>query len=433
MLIPRSYVEAYSRSLNDVSDRGRAALEEALDKVDFTQDVASIREQVISIMQTYCGASATMSARLAAEFYDGLRAEFGIDDGYQAVVEPLVEPEATEGAVRAFMQDLVDEKPVEQFIGKCSDRLDYESRKSANRCIQRNVSRDPKKPKWARVPTGTETCTFCIMLASRGFVYGNEDLASHAHANCDCRVVPSWDKTRAAVEGYDPDALFDRWKKFEAIDNRDDLTWAERKMLKLATIDAESPLEDELQAVFVDTIRQCRNSAWNRYKVSKTKANYEATVGNLISSFCQIYGMDVSGEFIVKKGFSSANPDENELWAITRMSGIFTKHVQFMRQSNALVPDVLYDGSYYDIKTIEEPDKTAARLVHGDKQCRAWGNDKGKIIFSTLRANGDLDKAKTKVQDFLDDETLDEVYWIGKDSVVTPLHNKSGDLRSLGS
>ena len=211
MLIPRSYVEAYSRSLNDVSDRGRAALEEALAKVDFTQDVASIREQVISIMQACCGASATMSARLAAEFYDGLRAEFGIDDGYQAVVEPLVEPEATEGAVRAFVQDLVDEKPVDQFIGKCSDRLDYESRKSANKCIERNVNRDPRKPKWARVPTGPETCEFCIMLASRGFVYGNEDLASHAHAHCDCRVVPSWDKKKAAVEGYDPSLYLDRY------------------------------------------------------------------------------------------------------------------------------------------------------------------------------------------------------------------------------
>ena len=212
MLIPRSYVEAYSRSLNDVSDRGRAALEEALAQVDFTQDVASIRGQVISIMQACCGASATMSARLAAEFYDGLRAKFGIDDGYQAAVEPLIEPEATEGAVRAFVQDLADEKPIEQFVGKCSDRLDYESRKSANRCIQHNVNKDPKKPKWARVPTGAETCEFCIMLASRGFVYGNDDLASHAHAHCDCRVVPSWDKKKASVEGYDPDLYYDMWK-----------------------------------------------------------------------------------------------------------------------------------------------------------------------------------------------------------------------------
>jgi hypothetical protein len=47
------------------------------------------------------------------------------------------------------------------------------------------------------------------MLASRGFVYHTEASASHAHANCDCRVVPSWKAHE--VEGYDPDALMAAW------------------------------------------------------------------------------------------------------------------------------------------------------------------------------------------------------------------------------
>lgn len=186
-----------------VSDRARSQLVDALSRIDYTADVASIREAVIAIMQQACGASSTLSARLAADFYDGLRERFGIDDGFTAEVDGQREPEATEGAVRAFAQDLVDDKPVEQFIGKCAARIDYETRRAANECVAYNARHDPRKPKWARIPTGAETCEFCIMLASRGFAYHSEETASHAHANCDCRVVPSWDKGNPALEGYD--------------------------------------------------------------------------------------------------------------------------------------------------------------------------------------------------------------------------------------
>lgn len=212
MQIPRRWVEAYSRNLNQLSERGRAELARRLSKVDWSQDVATVREQVVAVMQTCCGASSTMAARLAADFYDGLRDEFGVEDGFRAAVDGGYEPEATEGAVRAFALDLVDGKPVETFVGKCADRLDREVRLSANRCVESNARRDPKRPRWARVPTGAETCEFCIMLASRGFVYHGEDLASHAHAHCDCRVVPSWDKAKSEVEGYDPDLYLDMWQ-----------------------------------------------------------------------------------------------------------------------------------------------------------------------------------------------------------------------------
>ena len=219
MQIPRSYIENYSKALNVVSERARAALVDALSQIDYTADVATVREAVIAVMQPACGASSTVAARVAADFYDGLRAQFGIDDGYLAQVDSRRVPEATEGAVRAFAQDLVDNKPTEQFIGKCADRIDYETRRAANECIAYNAKNDPKKPRWARIPTGAETCSFCIMLASRGFVYHSEETASHAHAHCDCRVVPSWDRSNPLVQGYDPDEYYDRWKHPEKYQN----------------------------------------------------------------------------------------------------------------------------------------------------------------------------------------------------------------------
>lgn len=218
MQIPRSYIENYSNSLNQISATARESLSKALMQLNYDADIADIRNAVIAVMQTACGASTDLSARLAADFYDGLRLQFGIDDSYQAEVDSGRVPEATDGAVRAFVQDLVDDKPIEQFVGKCVDRLDYETRKAANECIATNAKNDPKKPRWARVPTGVETCQFCIMLASRGFVYHSEETASHAHAHCDCRVIPSWDKSPTA-QGYDPDLYYDMWRHPEKYEN----------------------------------------------------------------------------------------------------------------------------------------------------------------------------------------------------------------------
>lgn len=219
MQIPRSYIDNYSKTLNVVSEQARRKLADALSKIDYSQDVATIREAVIAVMQPACNASASVAARLAAEFYDGLRERFGVVDDYEAEAESLREPAATSGAVRAFAQDLVDGRPLDDFVGKCVDRIDYETRRAANECVAYNAQNDPKKPKWARVPAGAETCQWCIMLASRGFVYHTEETASHAHAHCDCRIVPSWDKDNPAVQGYDPDLYYDMWKNPEKYEN----------------------------------------------------------------------------------------------------------------------------------------------------------------------------------------------------------------------
>lgn len=77
---------------------------------------------------------------------------------------------------------------------------------SARLTTQRNIRIDPTKPRWARVPRGSKTCAFCLMLASRGFVYLSEDSAGmqmQYHEDCDCDIVPSWGSQ--VLKGYDPD------------------------------------------------------------------------------------------------------------------------------------------------------------------------------------------------------------------------------------
>ena len=234
--IPRAYVDNFTKAINGLSAAARKGLAEALAAIDMTQPVEAIREQTISVMDVWCGGLTDQIAILAAEFYDGLR-EIELGARMGAVANSGRNRNATEGAVRAFAEKLVDGKP-EQFVELCLERLDYEGKVAASQTVLNNAKRDRIKPRFARVPTGAETCDFCLMLASRGFVYHTEASASHAHSGCDCRTVPSW--KGYTVTGYDPDAIHDRWQA--AIDQqaaeraeRNGTTEAEERRKILAT------------------------------------------------------------------------------------------------------------------------------------------------------------------------------------------------------
>lgn len=244
MAIPRAYVERFTRSVNRISEQARAELAAALELVDYTQDVAAVRDEVIAIMQAYCGGATDLAAMLAAEVYDGLR-EYELGARMGAVASSGREPDATDGAVRAFAEKLVDGRP-DEFRTLCVERLDYEVKRASAEAILANGQRDSIRPRYARVPTGAETCDFCLMLASRGFVYRSLAAASHFHSGCDCRVVPSW---RAfEVDGYDPDALRARW--VEAVDAK-----AEERAERNGTA-----LDDERKAIMASYERAATNA-----------------------------------------------------------------------------------------------------------------------------------------------------------------------------
>lgn len=70
----------------------------------------------------------------------------------------------------------------------------------------RNALRDGAE--WAWIPNG-DTCAFCIMLASQGWMPASKaqldgDHAEHIHANCDCTFAIRFN-TDTDVAGYDPD------------------------------------------------------------------------------------------------------------------------------------------------------------------------------------------------------------------------------------
>lgn len=81
-----------------------------------------------------------------------------------------------------------------------------------------NALKDPAATRFARVPAGAETCAWCFMLASRGWVYATKESASKAkktgdsfHAGCDCQIAPAFGEQTPEIEGYDPEIFKARY------------------------------------------------------------------------------------------------------------------------------------------------------------------------------------------------------------------------------
>lgn len=225
-MIPRAALDYVTEQINGLSADAQAKVLKVLQALDWKPDdadnVAACRQAVVealaSIMPTYADAAAQASA----DFYDATR-EMMVGEPLGAQAISGYDPRKTEGAVRGFVRFVLEDR-VDAFNDQVLQRIDYETKRAAGASMIENGKRDPLKPRYARVPTGSETCAFCIMLASRGFVYHTEGTAGavgHYHANCDCRIVCGWDayasgvsRRRAAdveVEGYDMDALYDQY------------------------------------------------------------------------------------------------------------------------------------------------------------------------------------------------------------------------------
>lgn len=210
--VPRATVDAFTRGINGLSQQARGMLAARLAQIDIA-DVSASADEVVAVMEEYCGAAVRNVEALANRFYRAARMQaLGVDNFEPDATSDRV-PAATEGATRAILQRAVD-GDVDGCVEQLLLRLDYETKRAAGSTVINAGMSDPIKPRYARVPTGAETCDFCIMLASRGFVYHSEASAGmldHWHANCDCRVVPGFGKS-PQVDGYDPDEWYEQYE-----------------------------------------------------------------------------------------------------------------------------------------------------------------------------------------------------------------------------
>lgn len=156
------------------------------------------------------------SAELAREFYDDLREIEYPGEDYDINLAPY-EYEWFQEAMRPSRQSF---RLIDTSLGEVTQaalRVAKEVENGGRRTILYAIQKDGKRPRWARVATGAETCGFCLMLVSRGPVYvtpnraGAEtgpdaldlldeegdaaitELMTRWHPGCDCKIVPVFD------------------------------------------------------------------------------------------------------------------------------------------------------------------------------------------------------------------------------------------------
>ena len=248
-MIPRDIYEAYTEALDAQYAEMAQLLSDYINSFDWDVDFETAKEQrnmVIEYANTLLDVYGNACATLAADFYAETAAAEGVKVPEPAVAE-LAKMESVAISIRAAASALWGrERDVETFRQKSVAAMKRYAKKAANDTIMRNARRDGRAGRgvrWARVPRGAETCPFCIMLASRGFVYyseESEELFGHEHEHCDCDVMCSF--TDGGLEGYsykeyqdeyydnvvydiyghvDYDATMDGWRKSYYEDNKD--------------------------------------------------------------------------------------------------------------------------------------------------------------------------------------------------------------------
>lgn len=202
--VPKRLLKSWAASVDGITAAARKVLVEAVSVYAYDSPTDLIAF-CVRTMESVCGMAAQAAASEAASFYAAVRSLEGADDGFEADASATREPEATERAVRGMAAKLVSgAQDVGAFAAALADRVSYEVKRQSADTVADNMSRDPFKPRWARVPSGGETCGWCMMLASNGYHYSSQSVAearSHWHANCDCQVVPVFGE--GSVEGYD--------------------------------------------------------------------------------------------------------------------------------------------------------------------------------------------------------------------------------------
>lgn len=211
MLITRSDIEAYRAAVKSLGERADEYVRKAIAARKW-KGVTDMREAAIAAIADTVGIHGDLSQALAGQLFEEVCAANGMS-ATAGIYDDIIDPDMAEDKVRYFAKFL-SEGDRETFVNHCARLADFYVWRCNREAQVRNCS--AYDVRYARVPTGMETCDWCIMLASRGFVYHSEaDADAGSHVGCDCVTCPGFggDKTRdpTQIEGYDPNELYVLW------------------------------------------------------------------------------------------------------------------------------------------------------------------------------------------------------------------------------
>lgn len=228
MILNRAVIREYSREVTATTKAAADRTEELLRgfmRRNPNATVAETRDFARAAVSQVATEYGNAAGQVAMQVFDGIMAAEDVPTRGASLYDgPDVE--AISRGAHYQARWLTDPEPnPDRFVQEMRELAEYHVRRAANRTAIDNVERTSSgrtgrasRVRYARVPTGGETCTYCAMLASRGFVYRSSESAGHAdHRNCDCLIVPGL-KGQTSIDGYDLQALRSVYDAFVEID-----------------------------------------------------------------------------------------------------------------------------------------------------------------------------------------------------------------------
>lgn len=156
-------------------------------------------DMAYGITTKYSEASAALAAEYVENIARKMAGEKGLLADKPAVPAETATYEEVSKAISVVGKENVLNTP--QVVGR------FVKQAGADTVMLNGIERNAQ---FAWVPSGQETCAFCLMLAANGWVHiskkkfnkGNPH-ADHIHASCDCVYALRFDE-KTQVNGYDP-------------------------------------------------------------------------------------------------------------------------------------------------------------------------------------------------------------------------------------
>ena len=221
MKINRRFLDEIAKRLDAVSASGRSAIEQIMINAPQTYNFDELFSYVAANYMPIVEACADNAAAIGANAYDTFR-ELETGRKLGALPYTAFNADGTRDALVSFVGHACNTGDMALLASDLGRRLDSEVIRSYANTETANGASDPFKPRFARVPSGINTCDFCRALAGHGFFYTTAEAAGDRggkfntfHDFCRCQVVPQFSRQakKLEVEGYDPTVYRDEWRE----------------------------------------------------------------------------------------------------------------------------------------------------------------------------------------------------------------------------
>ena len=213
VVISKADIDSYRDTLRGIAGEATSTVAKTL-KYTGGLKIWQAREVAAEAITDSVGTYGDMAQSVAAQLFDEVCTAEGID-ATADLFDGVIDFDKMESEIYFFARNLVEGNHG-GFVDECANLAGFYMMRSAYENTMRNCHQHNMR--YARIPTGPDTCPWCLMLASRGFVYYTEhDAMAGCHRHCDCVAVPGRggysfnDATQ--VEGYDPDAYYQLWRE----------------------------------------------------------------------------------------------------------------------------------------------------------------------------------------------------------------------------